>query len=129
MIKKITLVAVVAMASAVFAQPGMGPGRNYDPSKEQTVTGVVLGIQKVAHGGRREGIHLNLKTPDGQVVVLLGPVFYIEKQTLKINQGDEITVTGARQDALLVAREVRKGSETLQLRTATGAPLWGRGRQ
>ena len=128
MTNRIILVTMLA-ASAVFAQPGMGPGRNYDASKEQTVTGKVTSIQRVAHGGRSEGIHLSLQTAGGQVVVLLGPSHFIEKSNLKIKEGDEITVTGARQDAMLIAREVKKGSEVLQLRTAAGVPLWGRGQR
>lgn len=126
MIKRIILIAALS-AGVLSAQPGMGPGRNYDPSKEQTVTGKVTSIQRVAHGGRSEGMHLSLQTSGGQVVVLLGPVHFIEKSSLKINEGDELTVTGARQDAMLVAREVKKGSEVLQLRTAAGIPLWSRG--
>lgn len=123
------ITTLLLAAAAVVAQPGMGPGRNYDASKEQTVSGKVTAVQRIAHGGRSEGIHLSLQTAGGQVVVLLGPAHFIDKASLKINQGDEITVTGARQDAMLIAREVKKGSDTLQLRTAAGLPLWGRGQR
>lgn len=129
MVKRIILLTVLAAGAAVFAQPGMGPGRNYDASKEQTVSGKVTAVQRIAHGGRSEGMHLTLQTAGGQVVVLLGPVHFIDKSSLKIKEGDELTVTGARQDAMLIAREVRKGSEVLQLRTAAGVPLWGRGQR
>lgn len=129
MIQKILIIALLAAAANLPAQPGMGPGRNYDASKEQTVTGKVTSIQRVSHGGRSEGIHLSLQTQGGQVVVLLGPAHFVDKASLKINQGDEITVTGARQDAMLIAREVKKGSEVLALRTAAGLPLWGRGQR
>jgi len=111
-------------------KPGGGPGRMYDPAKVETVKGEVTAVEKVG-GGRKmgPGIGLKLKTASGELVVHLGPQWYIEQQgEIPIKAGDIVEVKGVKasrggQDFFL-AGEVRKGGDVLKLRDDSGVPLW-----
>lgn len=109
---------------------GGGPGRMYDPAKAETVKGEVTAVEKIG-GGRRmgPGIGLKLKTASGELVVHLGPQWYIEQQgEVPIKAGDAVEVKGVKasrggQDFFL-AGEVKKGGDVLKLRDESGVPLW-----
>ncbi|MDE2347892.1 MAG: DNA-binding protein [Gammaproteobacteria bacterium] len=136
----ITLVALVAAAALAlpgesFAQRGMGGGmggaytRLYNQQTVETVSGQVLSIDKVApRRGRLYGIHLMLKTADGEISVHLGPSWFIDRQTMKIAANDVVDVTGSRityeGKPAIIAAQVKKGGETLELRDSRGFPLW-----
>ena len=58
----------------------------------------------------------------------------MEKQTVKIEAGDAVTVTGSRVTMngkpVIIAAQVKKGNETLKLRNDNGVPVWSaRGRR
>jgi hypothetical protein len=128
-ITKLILGAVAAAgllsASSVVAQ------RNYDPKTVETVQGKVLSVEKMQQRGG--GIHLMLQTDKESMAVHLGPSWYIDKQTLKIEANDTITVTGSRVTIdgkpAIVAAQVKKGNEVLNLRDDNGVPAWSRGRR
>jgi hypothetical protein len=60
--------------------------------------------------------------------VHLGPQWYLENQDVKIEPGDRVEITGSRVTVqgkpTIIAAEVRKGDEVLQLRDAAGVPVW-----
>jgi hypothetical protein len=125
-------------ASPVPAQAGggRGPGPGlYDPATVQTLRGVVQRVDQVkAGGGKGYGVHLLLKTDNEEIAVHLGPGWYVEKQALKIAAQDRLEIRGSRVTyegkPALIAAEVKKGDQVLQLRNADGVPLWsGRGRR
>jgi hypothetical protein len=137
--------AVVASASIAFAQPyagqggycreggrGPGAGRMYDSSKETTLTGTVASVEQITARGRMQqgqGVVLNLKTGEETVFVHLGPQWYLDKQAgMKIAAGDTIEIKGAktvrRGEEVILAAEVKKGSEVLKLRDENGYPVW-----
>ncbi len=64
----------------------------------------------------------------GQVLVHLGPVWYLERQEFTINPGDEVGIKGMcdKLDGkmVVVAYELTKGDYVLQLRDAQGRPNW-----
>lgn len=110
---------------------GMGSAyqRMYDPAKVETVAGEVMSVDEVSMGkGPKKGIHLKLKTDQGIIPVHLGPSWYLERQDTRIVTGDRVEVKGARVSLdgkpAIVAAEVRKGDEVLQLRDAAGVPAW-----
>ena len=135
---KSLLVLAAAAAVLVLAAPGEslaqramggGYGGRYDPQTVETVSGEVLSVEKVSYGrGRYYGIHLILKTSEGELSVHLGPSWFVDRQTMKLEAHDAIEVTGSRVTyrgkPALIAAEVRKGNDTLRLRTAEGLPLW-----
>jgi hypothetical protein len=115
-------------ASAIARGPG-GAGRTYDPHTVETVSGEVTTVETIPHaGGRSGGVHLALKTDRETISVHLGPAWYIDKQKLHVARGDKIEVEGSRVTdegkPAIVARQIKKGNETLTLRDAAGVPAW-----
>ncbi|MGA8185625.1 MAG: DNA-binding protein [Terriglobia bacterium] len=140
-LNRLTLTAGLALFALLvlpfaYAQQGPGPGqraRMYNPANETTVKGTVEEVKTVT--GRRawSATHLTLKTGDKTFNVHLGPSSFLKEKGFNIAKGDQIEVTGAtaefRGSQALIAREVKKGSETLVLRDAQGIPKWSRGRR
>jgi hypothetical protein len=125
-------VLVLALPRESPAQQAMrGYGGRYDPQTVETVSGEVISVDKVAYGRRGSyGIHVLLRTAKGEIPVHLGPSWFVDRQTMKVALHDKVEVTGSRViyggKPALIAAEVRKGSETLQLRSRDGLPLWRR---
>lgn len=115
--------------------PGRGLGRNaanrnFDPTTIETVSGQVVRIdhEQENKSGRSYGIHLIVKTANGELPVHLGPAWYIDNQELQVQVDDEIEVTGSRityDDApALIAAQIKKGDDLLVLRDDNGFPEW-----
>jgi hypothetical protein len=119
----------LSAAPAAAQQPGPRGGRRYDPRTVETLSGEVTSVEHIAAGkGRSGGVHLVLKTDRETVPVHLGPAWYVEKQKPRIERGDKIEVEGSRVSyegkPAVIARQVKKGGETLTLRDAAGVPVW-----
>jgi sporulation protein YlmC with PRC-barrel domain len=108
-------------------------GKNFNASNVKTIKGTVqtLGVfqPEGAAPGISSGLRLRVKTEDGNLVtVYAGPIWYAEQQNFFLMPGDEIAVTGAETKTgprnVIVASELRKGSQALQLRDKSGKPLW-----
>ena len=139
--KKIALLALLIAAPALsLAQggppPGKGPGamRMFDPATVVTVTGTVVGESRIDRGMGHSGVHLSVKTAEGEIPVHLGPDSWVDKQTVKFAKGDEVTVKGSKVSfegkPAIIAESVTKGSSTLVVRDARGVPAWsGQGRK
>ena len=128
--KNITKLIVAAVAIAgLLSAANVAAQRNYDPKTVETVQGKVVSVEKTQQRGR--GIHLMLQTDKETIAVHLGPSWYIDKQSLKIEANDTITVTGSRltikEKPAIIAAQVKKGNETLKLRDDNGIPVWRRG--
>ncbi len=134
-------VLVVCVAAAAIACPGGGckgdghcaqggcSDRVYDPAKVETVTGQVISQEPITcPSGNCQGIGVTLKTGATNIVVHLGPQWYLEKQSVKLAAGDTVVVKGSKislqGEDVFVAAEVTKGSEILKLRDASGIPAW-----
>lgn len=105
---------------------------NYDVSTETTLKGSVQDVTEHKHG-RMTGRHVTLKTEQETIEVHLGPVRFLNQKKVALAKGDEVEITGSRvkQDGkdVLIARTVKKGSETWELRDAKGIPNWSGGRR
>ena len=130
----------VGLAPADGAQSGRGRGQggNYDPATETTMSGQVSAVDNVipqGSSGRRGlgGLHLTLKTSGESIVVHLGPAAFVKEKSFTVAVGDRVDVTGSRisleGDSVLLAREIKKGAQTLTLRDTSGRPLWSGGRR
>ena len=122
---------LLVTAPAVAQQRGSGQNltRHFDPSTVETVSGVVARIDSVsAPRGPFVGVHLQLETPDTTLPVHLGPAPFLARQSFAPQVGDSLTVRGSRvtmQNApALIAVEVHHGTQSVQLRDATGRPAW-----
>jgi DNA/RNA endonuclease YhcR with UshA esterase domain len=133
----LTMMFLAAVATPIgFAQRGMGQRTRvpkYNSSTEVTVKGTVGEVKEVTGPMGWAGTHLMLKTQNETQDVHLGPASFLAEKKFKFTKGDQIEVTGSKikyegADALL-AREVKKGDETLTLRNAQGIPQWSRSRR
>jgi hypothetical protein len=93
-----------------------------------TIQGEILGVERIPRGRRGEGVHLVVATGSEELPVHLGPSSFVDQQSLKLAKGDRIEVKGSRitldGKPALIAQEVRRGSESMALRDASGVPLW-----
>ncbi len=106
---------------------GCGSNRMYDPATAEIVTGQVVSLEPIAsRRGNCQGIGLTLNTGAENIVVHLGPQWYLDKQTVKLAAGDTVEIKGSkafrRGEDVFIAAEVKKGSEVLKLRDASGVP-------
>ncbi|WP_273860424.1 hypothetical protein [Photobacterium sp. GSS17] len=131
----------VTFTSEAIAQQGMSwhgsggwghgsqYGMMYDPQTIESISGDVVSVDKVTlMHGMHYGVHLTVKTAEGNVSVHLGPAWYIENQDVKITPNDKVTIKGSRitfdGQPAMIAIEVRKGNEVLTLRDPEGYPVW-----
>jgi hypothetical protein len=129
------------LANETFAQRGMryrgsggwgmgtSYGKMYNPKTVETISGEVLGVDKIIPMKRMSyGIHLMVKTDKETISVHLGPGWYIENQDVKIEPKEKIEVKGSRitfeGKPVIIAAEIKKGNEILKLRDENGFPVW-----
>ncbi|MCE5278743.1 MAG: PRC-barrel domain-containing protein [Planctomycetaceae bacterium] len=75
------------------------------------------------------GQRLRVKAEDGKTyIVHLGPAGFVDAKGLNLASGDTVHITGAQADmegrTVVMATQIRKGDQTLQLRDQQGKPLW-----
>jgi len=104
---------------------------DYDAKTVETIGGRVLSIEKTTPEKKRGyWIDLMLQTEKETIAVQLGPAWYIDKQTPRIQPNDTIKVTGSRVTmdgrSIIVAADITKGNELLKLREDNGIPVWPR---
>ena len=125
------VVTIVAFAVGLAGIQNTLAQNDYDVKRVETFGGRVLSIEKTAPANRRGNwINVLLQTGNGTVAVQLGPDWYIDKQTPRIQPNDTIQVTGSRVTmdgrSIVVAADVTKGNELLKLREPNGIPVWPR---
>ena len=104
--------------------------RMYDLKTVETLSGEVMAVEKFSpgRGGPPQGLRLRVKFPQETLLVILGPIVYVEQQNVKFAAGDRVEVKGSRMtvrgEPLIVAAEVKKGDQVLKMRNATGEALW-----
>ncbi len=107
-----------------------GPyARVYDPKTVETLKGEIVQVDHVAPmSGMSEGVHVVVKGDKGTTDVHLGPAWFLDHQDAQLAVGDHVEVRGSKVNLAgkpaVIAAEVKKGNETLQLRDAQGLPMW-----
>jgi len=141
------MMMVMDMSGQSWAQPGQGQGRGmgpgmqsrlYDPQTEVTVKGEIteLGTCPSMGPGAAQGLSYRsatLKTDQGDMIIHLGPAWYMDEQKLALQKGDTLEVTGAKTtqngNTVILAREYTKDGKKMVLRDNQGIPVWrGQGR-
>lgn len=128
---------LVFLSSASFAQQGARSkvGRAYDPKTVETVKGEVVSVEKIPSlGGKGYGVHLTVKTEKETLSVELGPGWYVEKQSVRLEVKDNLEIKGSRVTSqgkpAIIAAVIKKGDQILKLRDENGIPAWsGSGRR
>jgi hypothetical protein len=121
------ILAACAALAGVFAEAqGPAPAPEYDPAAEVTVRGEVQQVHESKLATDHPGLHLVLKTEAETVEVHACPVRFLSELEFTIDIGDRLTILGSRPKgaAVIVAREIRKGQESIVLRDARGVPNW-----
>lgn len=114
------------------AGPPANPPR-YDASTEATFNGSVEAVNQITGPRGWGGTHLTLKTEKESIDVHVGPSWFLTQKQVSFSNGNLISVIGSRvkfagSDAV-IARQIKKGDQTLTLRDAQGFPLWARSRR
>ncbi len=109
--------------------PGTPYNRMYDPTKVETISGVVEAVtQVVPIKGMDPGVAVTVKTDKETIAVHLGPEWYIGRLDTKIVKGDTIEVKGTRTTfygkPAIIAGEIKRGDSLLVLRDTSGIPMW-----
>lgn len=126
------LVCLALAALAIAQAPSASPTfPRYDAATETTVTGAIEAVNQVKGRHGWSGTHVLLKTDKESIDVHVGPSWFLTEKKMTLAKGDEITVTGSRvkyegADAI-IARQLKKGEQSLVLRDAQGLPVWSRG--
>ena len=114
-------------------QGGWGMGTRYsgmyDSKTVETINGEVISVDTFTPmKGMSSGVHLMVKTDKGTLSVHLGPAWYIENQDVTIELKNKVEIKGSRitydGKPAVIAAEIKKGDEILQLRDDKGYPLW-----
>jgi len=124
----VAALAVVLPAGAEGQGRGRGGPANYSLAAETAVKGAVAELKP----GPNQGMHVMLKTSDATLELALGPSWYQTEKKYLLAKGDQVDVVGAKSTVegreVLLVREIKKGSQTMTFRDATGFPMWaGRG--
>jgi hypothetical protein len=133
--RTISLLALLAVLTPVpaFAEStppaGKPPAKaKFDPATVITVSGTVLGEQRVDHGKGPKAVRIVVKVGDEQVSVQLGPDTYVDKQKVKLAAGDQVSVKGSKVayggKYVVIAQSVTRGTETVVFRDPKGKPAW-----
>jgi len=127
---KHTVFIGIALFASLAAAQNRASSR-YDPATETNVTGTVSEVTEQTDG-RMAGVHLTLAVDSGMINVRLGPKQFLDSKQFTIEKGDRMEVTGSRIEvrgvSTIIAREIKKGDQTLTLRDKTGIPAWSQGR-
>ena len=125
------LAGALGTSTAAYAQHGPGMGqRMYDTATVETVTGVVTAVDTVTgrRGSQHQGIHVRMTVTGEPLTVHLGPLFYLQQQTVRVQAGDSLTVRGSRVtmrgEPSLIAAELTRQDQTWTLRDEQGFPRW-----
>ena len=137
-ISALLVLGMVLTINQAFAQ-GMGARlqaseRKYDPSTQTKVSGTIKAVEKqMNESNGYAGIHLLIQTTSEELPVHLGPEWYLSQQSISFQAGDKVEVEGSRvivdRKPALIARQVKKGMQTLELRNKDGIPLWSHSRR
>ena len=104
------------------------PEPAYDTATVITLKATVTETRLVPENQPLTGLHLMLQSGSETVDVYVGPSDFVKRFDVVFTQGDAIEVVGSKVKfdgaAVVLAREVRRGSITLVLRDNRGMPFW-----
>ncbi len=123
----IFLALLLVPISALGGQPSSAEPR-YDPATTTAVEGVVTATRETARSAPMPGLHLLVDTGKETLDVYLGPMEFMKSFDFTFGKGDRIDAVGSRVKVaggtVILAREVRRQSQTVYLRGPDGSPYW-----
>ena len=98
----------------------------YDTQTETTVKGQVEELKLPPKAS--DIAHLTIKSGSDMVDIYLCPKSFLDDMSLTFTKGEELAVTGSKVKVdgadTVLAREVTKGNDTVNLRDSKGVPVW-----
>jgi hypothetical protein len=123
-LKSLLLFAVLLLVLPVL--PLLADAPKYQRSTEVTLRGEVLYVGDDASA--TVGAYVIMKDGNNEIQVYLAPHSFLDAQGIELRAGASIAVIGSRTQwgggEIILARQLTKGSKTVTLRTADGAPQW-----
>ncbi|HZQ20603.1 MAG TPA: hypothetical protein VFA90_18070 [Terriglobales bacterium] len=103
-------------------------GPKYDPTTEAKFKGTVEDLKLPPKGSEKQIAYLTIKSGTDTIEIYLCPKSFMDDMGVSFAKGDEIAFTGSKvkqgDTDMVLAREVVKGEDTLELRDAKGNPVW-----
>jgi len=132
MIYLLALVAAMAASVPSFAQesgPMARQKKMFEEGKREEIRGEVIAVHRIpARNHRFVRVVAIVGTDKGTVPVFLGPCWYLRYNRFGIRRHDTLVVNGSlvdfRHHHVLIAERVRRNDSVLNLRDATGRPMW-----
>lgn len=124
----LSLLLCIPPALSQKAQPENNSLPKYDHQTETKTKGIVEEVNLLAVGTRKDFRELVIKSGDDKVHIYTCPKPFEDEMGISFTKGDEIAVTGSKvkQEAseVILARELVRGTDTLQFRDDKGKPVW-----
>jgi hypothetical protein len=119
----VLVVLTLSLASIAFAQKAP----KYDKTTETKLTTVVQDLKTATVNGQQR-VSLIVKDGADTIEVYIAPKSFLADMSSDFAKGDEVEITGSKvkteDGALILAREVVKGNNSLILRDKSGEPVW-----
>ncbi len=124
---------LILLAALIIPHPARGgqtPPEEpiYDPATTVEFTGVVTASREVPRGSPMHGLHLTVESGKESFDVYLGPADFMKQFNFRFAKGDRIDTVGSKLKVagtnVVLAREVRRQSQTVYLRDSGGNPYW-----
>lgn len=120
-------VTLIVLAAPAWAQQRQR--FQYDKSAEVTIKGTVEEVATRGEGERSRSV-LMVKAGEETLNVPLGPSQFMAESKVTFTKGDQVEIIGVKREfrggVMVMAREIKKGDQTLTLRDEQGNPKWGR---
>jgi hypothetical protein len=101
-------------------------GAAYDMARESVISGKIVQYSS-ASPTPPLGAHISLQTGSGTMEVHAGNTKLIQASHLSLQAGDSVSITGETvtfgNSSVFVARIIRKGSQSVTVRSKNGVPL------
>ena len=127
----LTALCLAPALSAQEATDALRPPPKYDRATETVVQGIVEEVSAYHGPAGLLGTHLLVRSGDGALDVYLGLPSLLGKDKVAFAPGDQIEVLGSkvlyRGGETLLARQIKRGEQTLTYRNAQGIPVRLRG--
>jgi hypothetical protein len=126
----VTIAAVLLVVALSFMQPRRDKGPPvYNAAAEIVVSGTVLETKEFfCPISDDQGMHLVLRTPQGDLLVHVAPARFLRGQGIGFRAKDQLTVVGSPANYqgknALLARVITRGAEVFTVRDPQGHPLW-----
>jgi hypothetical protein len=127
-------VLMMATATAQSRNPstpkaeGSDPTVKYDTATEVRLFGTVEEVREKSSPAALKGIHIVLDVDERRYQIYLCPSSFLKFFDITLQRGDSLVITGSRVKVegadFVLARQMRKRNDVLELRDSKGNPYW-----